>query len=270
MSEVVPRDAWHRSTAMPAQQTIAAQEGISFAWQAAIFAVTLLAIFSRLPGALLHPQFFAEDGWIWYQQAYNLHWLPSLGIPQAGYMQMFPRLVTGLALLFPMQWAPLVMTLAGALIQALTVTALLSHRCAPWGPLRVRMWMAALYIAIPDAPEIHVVLTNAMWHLALLQALLAFSVPPLSWRARVSDVALFAIAGITGPFCILLWPTVAVYWWVRRQRWTLVVLGLMMLGVVIGADHSAHGEKTWSASGCNPHAPLADHRGQHLYRQHGG
>jgi hypothetical protein len=233
MSEVVPSDAWYRATAMPARQTVAAQERISFAWQAAIFAVTLLAIFSRLPGALLHPQFFAEDGWTWYQQAYNLHWLPSLGIPQAGYMQTFPRLVTGLALLFPMQWAPLVMTLAGAVIQALPVIALLSHRCAPWGPLRVRMWMAALYIAIPDAPEIHVVLTNAMWHLALLQALLAFSVPPLSWRARASDVALFLIVGITGPFCILLWPTVAVYWWVRRQRWTLVVLGLMLLGVVI-------------------------------------
>ena len=77
-----------------------------------------------------------------------------------------------------MQWAPLIMNLAGALIQALPVTALLSRRCAPWGPLPVRMAMAALYIAIPDAPEIHVVLTNAMWHLALLQALLAFSASP--------------------------------------------------------------------------------------------
>ena len=27
--------------------------------------------------------------------------------------------------------------------------------------------MAALYVAIPDAPEIHVALTNAVWHLAL-------------------------------------------------------------------------------------------------------
>src|SRR6202034_3171807 len=129
------------------------------------------------------------------------------------------------SLLFPMQWAPLIMNFAGAVIQALPVSALVSPRCSPWGPLRVRMWMAALYIAIPDAPEIHVVLTNAMWHLALLQALLAFSVSPWSWRSRLSDAALFAIGGITGPFCILLWPAVAVYWWMRRQRWTLVALG---------------------------------------------
>jgi hypothetical protein len=249
MSEVVQSDAWHQPTAMPARQTIAAQAGISFAWQAAIFAATLLAIISRLPGALLHPQFFAEDGWIWYEQAYNLHWLGSLGIPQAGYMQTFPRLVAGVALLFPMRWAPLIMNLAGAVVQALPVTALLSYRCAPWGPVRVRMWMAALYLAIPDAPEIHVVLTNAMWHLALLQALLAFSVPPLTWRGRTSDVTLFAIAGITGPFCIPLLPAVAVYWWMRRQCWTLVVLGVMSLGLVIQVLSILHAVK-------RPGAPL--------------
>jgi hypothetical protein len=209
------------------------QEGIGFAWQVAIFIAALFAIFTRLPGALLHPQFFAEDGWVWYEQAYNLHWLRSLGIAQAGYMQTLPRLVAGVALLFPLQWAPLIMNIAGALVQALPVPALLSRRCTPWGPMPVRILMAALYIAIPDAPEIHVVLTNAMWHLALLQALLAFSLPPESWRGRISDIILFGIGGISGPFCILLLPVVLAYWWFRRQRWTLVVLALMLAGSLI-------------------------------------
>jgi hypothetical protein len=107
--------------------------GIDPAWQPAVFLFSLLLVFSRLPGALFHAQFFAEDGWVWYQQAYNLHWLPSLGIAQAGYLQTLPRLVTGLVLLFPMQWAPLIMNLAGAAIQVLPVNALLSHRCSTWG-----------------------------------------------------------------------------------------------------------------------------------------
>ena len=211
-------------------QSEPAWEGIGFGWQAAVFLAALVAVFSRLPGAFLHPQFFAEDGWVWYQQAYNLHWLRSLGIAQAGYLQTFPRLVTGVALLFPMQWAPLITSLAGAVIQVLPVTALLSRRCAPWGPLRVRILMAALYLAIPDAPEVHIVLTNAMWHLAVLQALLAFSLPPLSWRGRVSDVLLFAIGAISGPFCLLLLPCIAAWWWVRRERWTLSVMGITLLG----------------------------------------
>jgi hypothetical protein len=226
----------------PSMQSEPAREGIGFGWQAAVFLAALVAVFSRLPGAFLHPQFFAEDGWVWYQQAYNLHWLRSLGIAQAGYLQTFPRLVTGLALLFPMQWAPLIMSLAGAVIQVLPVTALLSRRCAPWGALRLRLLMAALYLAIPNAPEIHIVLTNAMWHLAVLQALLAFSLPPLSWRGRVSDVLLFSIGAISGPFCLLLLPCIAAYWWIRRERWTLAVMGIALLGAamqVLTILHSA-------------------------------
>src|SRR5271156_417143 len=118
-----------------------ALEGLSLTWQMVVFVAAFIAVFSRLPGALLHPQFFAEDGWVWYQQAYNLHWLRSLGIPQAGYLQTLPRLVAGVTLLSPMQYAPLIMNLAGAMIQVLPVSALLSRRCAPWGPLPVRMVM---------------------------------------------------------------------------------------------------------------------------------
>ncbi len=234
---------------MRATETTGSQSGISLRWQAAVFLLTLIVLFSRLPGALFHPQFFAEDGWVWYQQAYNLHWLRSLAVPQAGYMQTLPRLGAGLALLFPMQWAPLVMNLAGATIQALPVTALLSRRCAPWGPLSTRALMAVLYLAIPDAPEIHIVLTNAMWHLAVLQALLAFALPPESWRGRISDSLLFAIGGISGPFCILLLPPVVAYWWIRRQRWTLVVLAWMLLGVVIQVFSILHAVRA-------PGAPL--------------
>jgi hypothetical protein len=248
-SENLRSDKEYASSGMRVWQKVEALEGLSLAWQVVAFVAAFIAVFSRLPGALLHPQFFAEDGWVWYQQAYNLHWLRSLGIAQAGYLGTLPRLVAGLTLLFPMQWAPLIMNLAGTVIQVLPVTALLSRRCTSWGPLPVRMLMAALYIAIPDAPEVHVVLTNAMWHLALLQVLLAFSVPPLSWRGRMSDLTLFGIGGISGPFCILLLPAVAAYWWFRRQRWTLVVLGVMSLGALIQVVSILHAVK-------RPGAPL--------------
>jgi hypothetical protein len=141
--------------------------------------------------------------------------------------------VAGVTLLFPMQWAPALMNWCGAVVQVLPVTALLSRRCATWGPLPLRILMAVIYIAIPDAPEVHIVVTNAMWHLALLQALLAFSAPPLGWRGRVSDIIVFGIGAITGPFCILLLPLVAAYWWIRRQRWTLTVLGVLFLGFIV-------------------------------------
>ena len=260
MSKVSPSDEQSASTIISALPAIEAQQGISFYWQLLIFGVSLFAIFTRLPGAWLHPQFFAEDGWVWYEQAYNLGWLQSLGNAQAGYMQTFPRLVAGLALLFPMQWAPLIMNLAGAVVQALPATALLSRRCAPWGPLRVRMWMAGLYIAIPDAPEIHVVLTNAMWHLALLQALLAFSLPPLSSaRPRIRRRSV----------CYRRHHRSVLHSAVACGRRLLVdaapALDPGRLGFNVvgrhdpGADNSAHRQKTWSASRGHASSPLAYH-----------
>jgi hypothetical protein len=209
------------------------QEGLGVRGQWAAFAVAVIAIFSRQPDLLLHAQFFAEDGWVWYQQAYNLHWLPSLGMAQAGYLQTLPRLVAGLTLLFPMNLAPLIMSIAGTVIQVLPVNVLLSRRCSPWGSLPVRMLMAAFYLGIPNAPEIHVVLTNAMWHFALLQAIVALSLPPLTWRGRVCDLLLFAVGSLTGPFCLLLLPVVALYWWIRRQQWTLAVMAVLSLGAIL-------------------------------------
>jgi hypothetical protein len=233
MDEVLYCQRRYVSAAIHVWRKIADHDGLSFGWQILVFLAALAAIFSRLPGALVHPQFYAEDGWVCYQQAYNLGWLRPLLIAQAGYLQTLPRLVAGLTLLFPMQWAPLVMNLSGAVVQVLPVTALLSRRCMTWGPLPLRMLMSVIYIAIPNAPEVHIVLTNAMWHLAVLQGLLAFSVPPASWRGRVSDIILFAAGSLSGPFSVLWLPSVAVYYWIRRQRWTLVILIIMSLGISV-------------------------------------
>ena len=75
---------------------------------------------------------------VWYAQAYNLGWLHSLILPQVGYLNVVPRLGTGLALLVPLQWAPLVMAIVGLLIQALPVPILLSARCSNWASLPTR------------------------------------------------------------------------------------------------------------------------------------
>jgi len=35
-------------------------------------ALAVIAIVSRRPDVILHPQFYAEDGVVWYAQAYSL------------------------------------------------------------------------------------------------------------------------------------------------------------------------------------------------------
>ena len=86
MSKVMQSGERPVSKAIDVWRTVEVQEGISLGWQIVVFVASLIAVFSRLPGALLHAQFFAEDGWVWYQQAYNLQWFRPLGITQAGYL----------------------------------------------------------------------------------------------------------------------------------------------------------------------------------------
>jgi len=69
-------------------------------WAVAI-AVTAALLFLRRPDAVFHAQFWAEDGVLWFADAYNFGPLKPLLWARAGYLQTLPRLACAAAL-----WAP--------------------------------------------------------------------------------------------------------------------------------------------------------------------
>lgn len=187
----------------------------------------------RAPDMVLNAQFYAEGG-TWYEEAYNLGWWHTLFLPAGGYyLGLFPRLITAMSLLFPLRFAPLFTNICGIALQALPVSILLSSRCSRWGPLSVRLLMAAVYVALPNAGEIHVVLANAQWHLGLAACLLVLANPPASWRGKVFDVVVLLLCGFTGPFCLILLPVAAVFWWKQRHSWSGLVCGLLSLTSIL-------------------------------------
>lgn len=191
------------------------------------FFLAVIAVVSRRPDVLLYPQFYAEDGAVWFAQAYNLGWLHALSLPEGGYLNTLPRLAAALALLVPFHAAPLLMNLAGIVVQALPVGILLSTRSAAFGSLPVRLLEAVVYLALPNSNEVFVVITNAQFHLALAASLLAFARPPTTFPGRTFDVAVFILSGLTGPFCLVLFPLVVLFWWLRRERWRLTIIALL-------------------------------------------
>jgi hypothetical protein len=195
--------------------------------------VAAVAIVSRRPDVLFTPQFYAEDGVVWYASAYNVGWLHALALPEGGYLNTLPRLAASLALLVPFHAAPLVMNLLGIVLQVLPVPVLLSTRCAAWGSFPVRLLEAAIYVALPNSTEIFVTITNAQFHLALAAGLLAFAAPPTTWPWKIFDVSVFLIAGLTGPFGVVLLPLAAAFWWVRRQPWHFTVMGMLTFASLI-------------------------------------
>jgi hypothetical protein len=221
--------------------------------QLAAFFLIVGTLFSKRPELLLHPQFYAEDGRFWYAQAYNLGWIYSLKLPDGGYLNTLPRLFAGISLLFPLWVAPLLMNLAGAAIEALPICALLSARCRNWGSLRLRIVMALVYLLMPRSLELNIVLTNAQWHLVILEILLAFGAPPRRWIGRVSDIVLFAVGSISGPFSILLFPLVLLFWQRSRQVWTPVIATLLGVGASIQLYIFLHfGRQSMGVLGAEP------------------
>ncbi len=212
-------------------------------WQhGAIFLFACLLMLVRRPDAVLHAQFWAEDGRVFFADAYNLGWWPALFRAYDGYFHLAPRLAASFALLAPLTLAPLITNLIAIAIQALPVNLLLGARSAGWGSLRYRFWLAGVYLALPNCSEISYGITNSQWVLALSAFLLLVASPAKSAEGRIASLCFLVFAGLTGPFCIFLFPIALCVAWRRRVAWrwvqasVLAVCGLVQAWCLLVID----------------------------------
>jgi hypothetical protein len=202
--------------------------------QATALLVSALLVVSHRPDAVTNPQFWAEDGTLWYAQAHNLGWWKVLFQPVAGYFCTLPRLAAALAQLVPLAAAPLLFNLIAIFFQVLPINLFLSARFAPLGTLPTRLLLGFLYLALPNSFEVNANITNVQWHLALLMCLLVIAEPATSLLWRCFDLAVIVLGALTGPFAIMLWPLAAIAWgWKRRGQWTLVLLLTLATGALL-------------------------------------
>jgi len=167
---------------------------------------TSAVLILRRPDAVFHAQFWAEDGYVWYAQAYNIGALRALRVLYAGYLQILPRLAVTAALWVPLARAPLVLNLIALVIQALPAWFLVSTRMRNAGPLWLRCVLALLYVSVPNSIEIHATITDSQWHMAVLACLILIAEVPRSRAGQAFDVLVLVLCALTGPFCILLLP----------------------------------------------------------------
>jgi hypothetical protein len=191
----------------------------------ALLAVSAGAIAVRRPDVFTRPQFWAEDGMVWFALAYNEPGMDGLLRPYGGYVQTFPRLAGILCQLVDVASAPLLMALLALGIQMVAPVFLLSDRFA-WAVPRpvTRVALAVLLVAVPNLMEVHVNVTNSQVQLGILAllVLLAESRASRAWRAF--DVGCLLLSGLSGPFCVLLLPAAALCWWHWRDRWSALRL----------------------------------------------
>lgn len=164
------------------------------------FLLCLLALIFKSPDALGTPQFWAEDGAVFFAQQWQHAW-PQLFSTYAGYLHFIARSYAWIALAFPVQHAPDLYNGLALSIDAACVAYLLV-RIAPLGIAPVAF--AAIVFA-PTNGEIFGTLTNTQWFTQIF--LLACCFLPSGETGTTKKVlvsVLVLVAALSGPFSIFL------------------------------------------------------------------
>ncbi len=205
---------------------------------AILYSIAAVAAFfitvSHRPDSMLNPQFWAEDGKMWYQQAYNNGVLVSLFTPEAGYFQTISRLVAGLSQLASLAYAPYIFNFAAISAKVIVVLFILSSRLEKSIPsVWVRAILAFIYLCLPHSFETTANLTNVQWHLALLCFLVIIAVPSKKVAWRVFDISVVAISAFSGPFCLLLVPVVSIKFYMTREKRLIPLISILLVASVV-------------------------------------
>lgn len=192
--------------------------------------VAALIIYLRMPENFSRPQFWAEDGTIFFRLA---HEIGARGVvtPYAGYFMAVPWLVALGAKLFSPQWAPWIYNYAGAGLALLAVYLATSPRLdLPLKPL-----LALAIVIVPPGGEILGALANSMWIMPIATFTILF-MRPGSAGVTIGEALFVALQAVTGPFSPLFLPLFVIRLvMARRQQKAYRRLLLLTIIMAIGA-----------------------------------
>jgi hypothetical protein len=199
-----------------------------------VLAVALGALMRRTPGMVSNPQFWAEDGVLFFRDAYD-HPFASIFQPYNGYFLLVARLLAMAATLLPPRFSPAVYVWMSAAIMLAVCALALSPRLALGRSSRCIM---ALAVAVAPAPhEVFSSLTNSQWIVALALVLIAASSPAPTAGDKLRDVLVVLLAGLTGPFSVLFVPLFLLRALQERSRFSLALLGLLVICASMQSFH---------------------------------
>ena len=215
----------------PAPVSAASSPAIPVRVKVCILAAIVLLIAARKPESFTHPQFYAADGGVFFQDAFN-HGAGALFKTYAGYLVLMPRVIALAASWFPLRFAPLLYNVGALGVMLWLTWKLMSPRLK----LRRGGLLALSLALLPHTGEVFASLANVQWITALFLLVLLFQdAPRTSWEL-LGDAAMFLAAAMTGPFVILAVPFFLIRsldgnWRTERLRFVLIV-GVAMFAAI--------------------------------------
>lgn len=208
-----------------------------------IFFAALVFIVLRSPIVLFQGRIIAEEGTVYFQDAWNLPFWSALLAPHQGYYSLLDNLVAAIAAyVFPLSLVSVVFSFAAMLILLWYVAIVL--QCELFSTPRARLFAVAICLLAPSL-EVWMNLEDGQFLLAAGVILFLFSDPErLPWFRNITIL----FAGLTGPVASSFLPFFYIRA-LRRKTWgawlqavSLTVPTLLQAWFVIYAVR--HGERS--------------------------
>jgi hypothetical protein len=161
---------------------------------------------ARRPSSVLRPEFFNEDGQVFFLGTFFGSPVETLFRSYQGYLHLVPRLVALLERAVPITSAPLVSNVASLLVVAGVATFAFSRLERAIPSRAIRAAFAAIIVVAPVAAEPLGSLTYAQWYLGVFLVLFLLADPPRSRLGAVLDRTALVLSSLTGPFGIVVSP----------------------------------------------------------------
>ncbi|QWK79605.1 hypothetical protein [Ochrobactrum sp. BTU1] len=195
------------------------------------FLVSFVVFILRRPDIITNPNFWAEDGVVWYKQAYSNGPI-SLLWPQDGYYQTVSKLTGLISLFFPVAYAPLLFNIVSIAFRSILVSFILSSRMNYFS-WKGRILVCCFIVLMPGLSEVHANITNTHWYLSMWLVCIIICNKPQTNIWFCHDIFVTCLAGLSGPFIIFIAPLVCMRAWFDAdyRRYLFSGKGLLFAGV---------------------------------------
>lgn len=191
-------------------------------------------LFLRRPDALLNAQFWAEDGKIWFGEAYSSGLIESIFKIYAGSFQTMMRITGVVSLIVPFRLVPLFFTMVALTIKVLPLLLIHSRRFAVIFNSKKLLWsITFVYLLLANSAETHLNLTNIGWHLSLVGFLIIIAPTIKNWSWGILDKILLTTSVLTGPFSLFLLPIAFLVARNKKSKSTIINLAIVSVGALI-------------------------------------
>ena len=187
----------------------------------------------RLPRILLEGRFWAEEGRVFFENAWNMPWFDALLVSHSGYLNLVANLAGVLARhLAPLELAPYLSTGLALIIHCFPALLLLSSRL-DWLQHRWVMAAALLFIATPPASQEVWLTSIASQHHLALAAGVVLALEARRGLAGALQILVLVLASLSAPMSWVLLPLFILRALLERsQRRTLQCI-IMLAGVAL-------------------------------------